>query len=235
MVSFGEILCNVGFSEVLLFDEIHGGLPQLHHFFEQANKRKYRKLLFMQIGIENLEKKYENSPLKLSKTILETVGIEHVTLPRRRIDGIPQSPFAISSESLLEVRALVVSGDKQGIANWLDSRYKNHKMKCGVYQILHKPTGQFYLGSSCKLNLRIKQHLTSLKNGEHSNLELQNLWNESSEEDFTFEILKRTMDYQHEEKKLIKDADKNFLLNRQGNDLFQREVTITKKAKGAGD
>ncbi len=235
MSSFGEKLFNVGFAQLLLFDEIHGGLSQLHYFFEKINKHsKSRTYLFSTIGVRKNKKKYESSPIKLCKTFLKAIGVETKQGNRRRISGKEQSPFKVNNSELTEVRALVLLRDRQGVVRWFNTRFEETR-PCGVYRILHKPTGQFYLGSSCKLNLRIKQHLTSLKNGEHSNLELQNLWNESVEEDFSFEVLKLTTDYKSEEKKLIAETDKNFLLNRQGNDLFQREVKITKKAKGAGD
>jgi predicted GIY-YIG superfamily endonuclease len=235
MSSFGEKLFNVGFAQLLLFDEISAALPELHYFFEKINKHsKSRTYLFSTIGVRKNKKKYESSPIKLCKPFLKAIGVEIEQGNRRRISGKEQSPFKVNNSELAEVRALVLLRDRQGVVRWFNTRFEETR-PCGVYQILHKPTGQFYLGSSSKINSRLKNHLYCLRKGTNSNQELQILWNESVEEDFSFEVLKLTTDYKSEEKKLIAETDKNFLLNRQGNDLFQREVTITKKAKGAGD
>jgi hypothetical protein len=114
----------VGFAELLLFDEISAALPELHYFFEKINKpNKCRSDLFLSIGVGEHKKKYENSPIKLCETILKSIRVDTLKLPRRRIDGVPQSPFKVRNSKLTVVRALILSGEKQGVIQWLDSQY----------------------------------------------------------------------------------------------------------------
>ncbi|BAZ42376.1 hypothetical protein NIES4101_83450 [Calothrix sp. NIES-4101] len=233
MFDFGEKLFDSGFTELLLFSEIHGGLPELHRFFESVNKRsKKRTQLFFIIGVGKYTKEYKNSPLKLSKNIFKTIGVKTLELPRRRIEGIPQSPFGIDKSGLSEVRTLINSGNKQGVILWLNTRFESYgrdRLPCGVYRIVHKPTGMFYIGGSSQLSTRRHYHFYYLNKETHPNIKLQNLWNDSSEDEFDFEILEKTIEYREAERRIIFEADREKMLNIQLNEFFRREVKIVKK------
>jgi group I intron endonuclease len=64
--------------------------------------------------------------------------------------------------------------------------------KTGVYKIVNKTTGRFYVGSSIRcLNGRWKGHQTALKNGVHDNKHLQKDYNQFGIEIFEFVILEK--------------------------------------------
>lgn len=65
--------------------------------------------------------------------------------------------------------------------------------KAGVYQIVCKNTGKFYIGSS-KVNIfcRWQRHRWELNRNSHFNKKLQNAWNKYGEESFEFLILEET-------------------------------------------
>lgn len=67
-------------------------------------------------------------------------------------------------------------------------RSKEAKNKTGVYVLTHKHTGKFYVGSSIDTHGRISTHKWALRNGHHSNANLQALYS-GSIEDFGFEIV----------------------------------------------
>ena len=46
----------------------------------------------------------------------------------------------------------------------------------GVYKILNKITGKFYIGSSVDIENRFKQHKADLNTGVHNNKYLQNVF-----------------------------------------------------------
>jgi group I intron endonuclease len=59
----------------------------------------------------------------------------------------------------------------------------------GVYKILCKPTGKFYIGSTVNLRERWGRHRWSLRYGKHVNIYLQQAWDKYGEENFKFSIL----------------------------------------------
>lgn len=63
-----------------------------------------------------------------------------------------------------------------------------------VYMVLSYKTGEFYIGSSINYENRIKQHITHLKNGRHSNLNLLNLYQEHGIENIKFIIIEEIID-----------------------------------------
>lgn len=63
---------------------------------------------------------------------------------------------------------------------------KNH---CGIYVILHIPTGKMYIGQSKCILTRIYNHKRLLNSKKHYNRELQQAWNKSKPEDWLFEVL----------------------------------------------
>ena len=60
---------------------------------------------------------------------------------------------------------------------------------CGIYKITNTVTGDFYIGSSCNLRLRIQDHKYKLVNNKHANRHLQNSYNKHGEQVFVFEIV----------------------------------------------
>lgn len=65
--------------------------------------------------------------------------------------------------------------------------YKNKI--CGVYKILNKTTGKFYIGSSNNVKRRWKEHINDLNKNKSHSIYLQRAWNKYGEDNFTFEIL----------------------------------------------
>lgn len=61
--------------------------------------------------------------------------------------------------------------------------------KAGVYQILFIPSGEKYIGGSTDISNRFTHHRYMLRRGIHKCKKLQTLWEISSEDDFSFEII----------------------------------------------
>ena len=59
----------------------------------------------------------------------------------------------------------------------------------GVYVIIHRDSGKFYIGSALRINKRFSAHRCNLKKGKHHNAHLQAAWNKYGEDAFDFEIL----------------------------------------------
>lgn len=60
-----------------------------------------------------------------------------------------------------------------------------------VYKIINNITGDFYIGSSIKFNLRIDIHKRKLRANKHHSPILQNSWNKYGERSFSVEIVER--------------------------------------------
>lgn len=65
---------------------------------------------------------------------------------------------------------------------------------CGVYKIINKKNGKFYIGSSKNIYKRWDQHKNDLRNNCHDNGHLQNAWNKYGENNFEFEIIEECDD-----------------------------------------
>lgn len=80
----------------------------------------------------------------------------------------------------------------------------------GVYIIYHDITNEFYIGKSCDINRRLSHHFGSLKRGENSNRKLQNLYDNSHKENFSFDYIEVSEEegYKHVEDFMI-DKYKN--------------------------
>lgn len=57
----------------------------------------------------------------------------------------------------------------------------------GIYQIVHIPSGQAYIGSTKGINRRLQTHRWLLKTNRHYNPKLQASWNKHGECEFAFE------------------------------------------------
>jgi len=72
-------------------------------------------------------------------------------------------------------------------------------MHCGIYKILNKENGMFYLGRSKNIKKRWSRHKYELSNNRHHSKHLQRAWNKYGENNFVLEIIETTL-----EKDLIK-------------------------------
>jgi len=65
-----------------------------------------------------------------------------------------------------------------------------------IYKILNKTNGKFYLGSTCMIEERWKDHVYELKTGKkiEINPHLQNAWDKYGEDSFALEIVEETND-----------------------------------------
>jgi len=63
-----------------------------------------------------------------------------------------------------------------------------YKEISGIYKIVNKTNGKFYLGSSKSIHSRWSQHKKELRNNCHHSRYLQNAWNKYGEDAFSFEI-----------------------------------------------
>ena len=61
----------------------------------------------------------------------------------------------------------------------------------GVYKIINKINGKFYIGSTSKRGLKSRwsDHIKELDRNTHRNSYLQNAWNKYSKDNFEFEII----------------------------------------------
>lgn len=62
-------------------------------------------------------------------------------------------------------------------------------MTSGIYKIINKTNNKTYIGSSINIERRWNAHKSSLRNGTHHSIHLQNAWDKYGEECFIFEII----------------------------------------------
>jgi len=60
---------------------------------------------------------------------------------------------------------------------------------CGIYKIVNLVNGNIYIGQSCHVNERFKQHFRLLTRNLHDNKHLQYAWNKYGEKNFVFEVI----------------------------------------------
>lgn len=214
MKTFGEILADIGFPELLLIDELYG--DNLSNFLKTVNRNcRNRQLFFKYLGYTNQKGTYKGDASRLFKTIIKRLGLDSKNLKRYRHEGKHRYPFCLIGEKLPEIQALVRSGDRQKVIQWLDNQYDLFRFAdAGIYKIFFKPTGHFYIGCSQGIEARREHHFWILERNSHHNKRLQKLWNESANpfEDFTFEILEKTPDFANKERELIEDFRDNPLM-----------------------
>jgi group I intron endonuclease len=59
----------------------------------------------------------------------------------------------------------------------------------GIYAIINKVSGRYYIGSTIHLKRRIIEHKSKLRNGRHHNFKLQGAYDKYGESNFSFEVL----------------------------------------------
>lgn len=62
-------------------------------------------------------------------------------------------------------------------------------MKAGIYKILHKASGRFYIGSASSIKHRTLTHRWHLRRKSHPNKFLQHAWNKYGEDNFEFSTI----------------------------------------------
>lgn len=98
---------------------------------------------------------------------------------------------------------------------------KNKNYTCGIYKILNNVNGQFYVGSSVKIEHRWAAHLRSLRKGTHHNILLQRSWSKYGENSFSFIIVE-----------IVKDPHDLLLVEQRYLDSDELKLNIGKKASG---
>lgn len=63
------------------------------------------------------------------------------------------------------------------------------KINRGIYKIINKINGKFYIGSAVNIKKRWSQHKCLLNKNKHGNNKLQNSWNKYGKDSFSFHIL----------------------------------------------
>lgn len=87
-------------------------------------------------------------------------------------------------------------------------------MKSGIYKILNKVNGKFYIGSATDIKNRWRQHRHELRLGKHCNEYFQYAWNKYLEISFEFSILEFCeIDKLEEREQFWLDATKCFNRN----------------------
>lgn len=64
-------------------------------------------------------------------------------------------------------------------------------MNSGIYKILNKINGKFYIGSAVNIDKRWIFHRWALRNNSHTNSHLQKAWNKYWEQSFEFVLLEK--------------------------------------------
>jgi len=86
----------------------------------------------------------------------------------------------------------------------------------GVYYIVNKINGKFYIGSSWSIYRRWKAHRTTYRRGDGNNAHLQAAWNKYGEDNFEFKLVKQCSDedvYKEEQLQLDEHYGKDYCYN----------------------
>lgn len=67
-----------------------------------------------------------------------------------------------------------------------------NQKKSGIYKIINKNNGKYYVGSAHSFQRRWEKHRRTLRNGCHANDYLQNSWNKYGEKSFGFFVVEVT-------------------------------------------
>jgi hypothetical protein len=66
---------------------------------------------------------------------------------------------------------------------------RNSKAICGIYRIRRRGSIKSYIGCSCDIILRWREHIRCLSKNAHHNTDLQEVWNAKGATGLTFTIL----------------------------------------------
>lgn len=90
----------------------------------------------------------------------------------------------------------------------------------GIYKIINKVNGKYYIGRSHNIVGRWHEHRYLLRHNKHYNKIIQNAWNKYGEDNFIFEVIKTC------EKSEIKQVEQRFI------DIAKGEYNITSSSFG---
>lgn len=147
----------------------------------------------------------------LNQSIIEKVIIKRVAI-YKAMDILSQPPFEdkFKKETLCQQNE---NTQKQNLENNLNEREKRieqpqnvdtketkivreqeslnttTKVKSGIYKIINKVNGKYYVGSSIDIRVRWKNHIKALNKNIHKNPHLQSAWHKYGSENFVFEIV----------------------------------------------
>lgn len=94
----------------------------------------------------------------------------------------------------------------------------------GVYKITCLANSQFYIGSSCNVNVRISNHFNYLKNGSHPNPLLQCDFDKFGVENFVSEIFELCDNYLEREDYYITHLNPHYNIRQNGKFILSKEV-----------
>ena len=77
------------------------------------------------------------------------------------------------------------------------------KVKKYIYKITNKINSKCYIGQTKNYTKRFSAHKNALRKNKHDNAHLQAAWNKYGEENFSFDIIEHTEDYNNREKYYI--------------------------------
>lgn len=89
----------------------------------------------------------------------------------------------------------------------METKFNGASNKSGIYKIVNKINKKIYFGSTMNFKKRCYQHIRALKFGKHSNIHLQNSYNQYGSDAFLFEVVEVT---ENTEKSLI-ECEQKFL------------------------
>ena len=100
-------------------------------------------------------------------------------------------------------------------------------MKGGIYKITNPIANAVYIGQTIDFERRWKEHLRDLKQDSHSNSRLQELWNESSEECFLFEVISYSPKFENplDTQKYLGLEEYLEIRNHRGSSVFVMNIT----------
>lgn len=67
-------------------------------------------------------------------------------------------------------------------------------MRCGIYKIINRINGKFYLGSAKDIDSRFQRHLWDLGRKKHHNIHLQRAYNKYGKDSFRLEFIEKCLE-----------------------------------------
>jgi len=96
----------------------------------------------------------------------------------------------------------------------LKESYKQQKFRSGVFRIMNRKNGKFFIGSSRDLEAKWRAQEFQLNMGSHQNTLLQQEWKVYGPENFVYEILeeiKKDDVIAMDEQRMLKNLEKKYL------------------------
>ena len=78
----------------------------------------------------------------------------------------------------------------------------------GIYKIINRTNGKFYIGSSININKRWNKHIGDLNANRHHNLHLQRAWNKYGGDNFEFRLVEAVEDFN-----MLEDTEQRWMDN----------------------